>query len=67
MHSITLHDQYTSTLCIEWSLNLFCITVAKMSAMTDFTKHTLVFDITRTFDVLGWLALSSIKLMFFFH
>ena len=64
LHSIASSDQYTKTLGVEWNpvLDHFRITVSRISAAKDFTKRTLVSDIARTFDVLGWFAPSVIKL-----
>ena len=57
------NDEYTKTLGIEWSAKKdhFRLTVAKPPPLETLTKRTLVSDIAKTFDVLGWFSPATIK------
>ena len=54
----TINDtlDYTKTLGIEWNpqLDHFRIAIAKLPFLEGVTKHMLVSDIAKIFDVLGW-------------
>ena len=54
-------DIYTKTLGIERHsvMNHFCLDVINHTSTEGLTKCTLVSDIARTYNVLGWLTLSS--------
>ena len=56
-------DQYTKTLGIEWNANQdhFRLTVADFPPTDNLTKRSLVSDIAKTFDVLGWFSPTIIK------
>ena len=56
-------EGYTKTLGLEWNTNMdhFRLTVADLPPLENVTKHLLVSDIAKTFDVLGWFAPSIIK------
>ena len=57
-------DQYTKTLGIKWSANQdhFRLTVADFPPTNNMTKRSIVSDIAKTFDVLGWFSPTIIKL-----
>ena len=64
--SLTIFDSeevYTKTLGVEWHsvLDHFQLSVANPSPIEDLTKHALVSDIVKTYDVLGWFAPTIIK------
>lgn len=48
-------DEYTKTLGFEWKTNMdhFHLTVADLPPLESVTKHLLVSDIAKTFNVLG--------------
>ena len=56
-------DYYTKTLGIEWNSQTdhFRLAVAEFPPSSDITKRSLVSDIAKTFDVLGWFSPSTIK------
>ena len=62
-HHIPSPEEYTKTLGIEWnaSLDHFRLTVASLPATVNVTKRTLISDIAKIFDVLGWFSPSIIK------
>ncbi len=49
-------DQYTKTLGIEWnaSQDHFCVNVTELPPIECMTKRSLVSDVAKTFDTLGW-------------
>ena len=64
--SLTITDQdevYTKTLGIAWhsALDHFRLSVEDLSPPGNLTKCSLVSDIAKTYDVLGWFAPSIIK------
>ena len=64
--SLTISDieeVYTKTLGIEWHsvLDHFRLSVANHSPLAALTKRTLVSDIAKTYDVLGWFAPAIVK------
>lgn len=56
-------DLYTKTLGIEWHsvINHFHLDVSNHIPTYSLTKQTLMSDIAKTYDVLGWLAPAIIK------
>ena len=56
-------DLYTKTLGIEWHsmMDHFRLDVSNHIPLNDLTKRTLVSDIAKTYDVLGWFAPIVIK------
>ena len=56
-------DLYTKTLGIEWHsvMDHFRLDVSNHLPLSGLTKRTLVSDIARTYDVLGWFAPIVIK------
>ena len=56
--------EYTKTLGIEWnpSSDHFRLTIADLPPLQNLTKRTLVSDIAKTFDVLGWFSPTIIKM-----
>ena len=61
-------DGFSKALGIEWSTNLdyFCLTVAQLSPMEVLTKCTLISNVARTYDDLGWYApaIVTVKILF---
>ena len=57
-------QEYTKALGIEWNVTMdhFRLTVAKLSPLGNITKRTLISDIAKIFDVLGWFFPSIIKM-----
>ena len=55
MHAITDGETYTKTFGIEWNSNLdhFRLTIADLPPLMNVTKHLLVSDIAKTFDLQG--------------
>lgn len=51
-------DQYTKTLGIEWNVSSdhFCVNVAELPPVKYMTKRSLVSDVTKTFNALGWYS-----------
>ena len=64
IHSISDSQEYTKALGIEWNVTMdhFRLTVAKLSPIGNITKRTLISDIAKIFDVLGWFSPSVIKM-----
>ena len=65
--SLTLSDTedvYTKTLGIEWHsvMDPFRLDVSNHVPIDSLTKRTLVSDIAKTYDVLGWFAPAIIKM-----
>ena len=62
-HTISDPDGYTKTLGIEWSTSLDCfrLTIAELPCLKTMTKRSLISDIAKTFDVLGWFSPTIIK------
>ena len=58
-----LRLSYTKTLGIAWHsvLDHFRLSVTDQPFLKDLTKHSLVSNIAKTYDVLGWFAPSIIK------
>ena len=56
-------SEYTKTLGLEWNIKLDCfrLTIAK-SFSSNLTKHTLVSNIAKVFDILGWFSPATIKI-----
>ena len=50
-------SEYTKTLGLEWNVKLDCfrLTIAK-SFSSNLTKRTLVSNIAKVFDILGWFS-----------
>ena len=57
-HGIPDPDQYTKALGIEWSATWdhFRFTVSELPTLSVMTKRSLVSDIAKLFDVLGWFS-----------
>ena len=64
IHTLPDPDEYTKTLGIQWNSGLdhFRLTIAQPPSSRDLTKHLLVSDIAKTFDVLGWFSPAIIKI-----
>ena len=56
-------DQYTKTLGIEWnaSSDHFRVNVTELPPVECMTKRSLVSDVARTFDALGWYSPTIVK------
>ena len=56
-------SQYTKTLGVEWnsSTDHFHVKVTELPPIECMTKRSLVSDIARTFDALGWYSLTIVK------
>lgn len=52
---------YTKTLGIEWNANsdYFQLTITELPPLSNVTKWSLVSDIAKTFDILGWFSPTS--------
>ena len=61
--SISDSENCTKTLGIEWSSTSdhFRLTVADLPQVSGLTKRALVFDISKSFDVLGWYSPTIVK------
>jgi hypothetical protein len=46
-------DSYTKTLRVEWNtvMDHFCLKIAELPPLTNVTKHLIVSDVAKTFDV----------------
>ena len=62
--SIPDPDEYAKTLGVQWNSgpDHFQLAVAEFPEFKNLTKHLLVSDIAKTFDVLGWFSPSIIKI-----
>ena len=51
-------EEFAKTLGIEWSnkLNCFRLAIAKLPPLELVTKRSLISDVAKTFDILGWFA-----------
>ena len=60
---ITDPERYTKTIGIEWNTHMdhFHLTIVALPPLEHTTKHILVFDMAKTFDVLGWFSPTVIK------
>ena len=71
MSTVTIADPeiYTKALGIEWSMSADCfsLTTSDLSPIDAITKRSLVSDIAKTFDVLGWFAPAIIKAKMLFQ
>ena len=56
-------DQYTKTLGIEWngSCDHFRVNVTEFPPIECMTKRSLVSDVAKTFDTLGWYSPTIVK------
>ena len=56
-------QEYTKTLGIQWNscLDSFRVEVHKPNQQQEMTKRTLVSDIGKTFDILGWYSPTIVK------
>ena len=56
-------DQYTKTLGIEWnaSCDHFRVNVTELPPIECMTKRSLVSDVAKTFDALGWYSPTIVK------
>lgn len=63
IHPMPDPNEYTKTLGIDWNAGLdhFRITISDFPHLDNLTKRTLVSDIAKTFDVLGWVSPAIIK------
>ncbi len=63
MQMMPTSGEYTKTLGIEWnpSEDHFRLTISDPPPLDNITKHALVSDVAKTFDILGWFSPSTIK------
>lgn len=56
-------DGYTKTLGVEWNTKLdhFRLAITQFPSSDDVTKRTIVSDIAKTYDVLGWFSPAIVK------
>ena len=69
IQTIAEEDQYTKTLGIKWNSvsDTFRITVAEINHNDIITKRTLISDVSKTFDILGWFSPTIIKVKILFQ
>ena len=62
-------DQYTKTLGIEWNAlcDHFRVHVTELPPIESMTKRSLVSDVAKTFDVLGWYSPTIVKAKILLH
>ncbi len=60
-HQIPDANEYTKTLGIQW-MDHFRLTVADLPPFENVTKRSLVSDIAKTFDALGWFSPAVVKI-----
>ena len=67
--AITDPEMYTKAFGIEWSTSADCfrLSTSDLSPIDAITKRSLVSDIAKTFDVLGWFAPTIIKAKMLFQ
>ena len=60
-------DEYTKTLGIQWNApkDCFKLSLPSPTPLENLTKHGIVSDVAKTFDVLGWFFPSTIKAKIF--
>ena len=65
--SISDSNGHPKTLCLEWNvaMDAFHITISNLLPLEDVTMRTLVSDIAKIFDILGWFspAIVSMKIL----
>ena len=56
-------EEYTKIVGIECnsSMDHFHLTIAKLPPLDNITKRMLVFNVAKTFDILGWFSPTTIK------
>lgn len=64
VHKIADVNEYTKTLGVEWNARLdhFRLAVAQFPPSSIVTKRTIVSDIARMYDVLGWFSPIIVKM-----
>ena len=67
-HLIADVKDSTKTLGLQWETNAdqFHVTISQAPSAGEITKRTLISDIARVFDVLGWLSPAVIKVKILF-
>lgn len=60
-------EEYSKTLGIEWSStsDQFRLTIADLPPLSHVTRRQLVSDVAKTFDVLGWISPTIVKMKIF--
>lgn len=58
VHTISDVNEHPKTLGIQWNTDLgqFHLTITDLPPAENVTKHVLVSDIAKIFDVLGWFS-----------
>ena len=61
---LAFSEKYSKTLGLEWNsqLDVFRITVSDLPPIGSLTKRSLVSDVAKIFDVLGWYAPTIVKM-----
>ena len=67
VHPMPDTKEYMKTLGIEWNTGVdhFPLAISDLPHLDNLTKRTLVSDIAKTFDVLGWVSPTIIKAKIF--
>ena len=68
-HLIADVKDSTKTLGLQWETNAdqFHVTISQAPSAGEITKRTLISDIARVFDVLGWLSPAVVKVKILFQ
>lgn len=63
VHQMPDSDGYTKTLGVEWNTKLdhFRLAITQLPSSDSVTKRTIVSDIAKTYDVLGWFSPTIVK------
>ena len=69
LHSLPESTEYTKTLGIEWNTvsDQFRLTISPLPPLDNVTKRFLISDVSKTFDVFGWFAPSTILMKILFQ
>ena len=63
IQSLPEPEEYTKIVGIECNSGMdhFHLTIAKLPPLDNITKRMLVFNVAKTFDILGWFSPTTIK------
>ena len=69
LHSIPSPEEYTKTLGLEWNSRLdhFRLSITRSPPLENLTKRSLISDVAKTYDVLGWFAPSIVLVKILFQ
>ena len=64
IQAISEDNGYTKTLGVEWNIaaDQFRLTVSQLSSSSTITKRSMVSDVAKIFDVMGWFAPVIVKM-----